>query len=77
MPSRNASFHDAVFQGVKADHHHASTWLQNSWRCIEQRPQIVQFAVYEDSKSLKGPGRWMNLSVVLVFPDSLAGPRLI
>src|SRR5208337_5064246 len=52
--------YDAIFERMKADHHHASTWLQNPRRGFEQRPQIVQFAVYEDSKSLKSSRRGMN-----------------
>ena len=40
---------------------------------FQQRPQIVQFTVYEDSESLKGSGRRMNLR----SPVSLTGPRLI
>src|SRR5438876_3447717 len=59
-------FHDAVFQGVKADHHQPSTRFQQLRRCIEQLPQVVQFTVYEYSESLKGPGRRMN-PVVLVL----------
>src|ERR1700756_5751719 len=58
--------YDAVFQRMKTDHHHAPTGLQNLWRRSQQRLQIVQFAVYEDSKSLKGPGRWMNPSFGLI-----------
>ena len=46
--------YDAIFQRVKTDHHHASSWLQNPRRRFQQRLQIFQFAVYEDSKSLKG-----------------------
>jgi len=53
-------FHDAIFQRVKTDHHHASPWLQNPGRRVQQRPQIVQFAVYEDSERLKSSGRRMN-----------------
>src|ERR1700722_8391469 len=53
-------FYDPIFQRVKTDHHHTSLWLQNPRRRIEQRLQIVQFAVYEDSKSLKSSGRRMN-----------------
>ena len=52
--------YDAIFHRVKTDHHHASAWLQNPGRRFHQRPQIVQFAVYEDSKSLKSSGRRMN-----------------
>src|ERR1700757_1249311 len=52
--------YDAVFQGMKADHHHAPTRLQDPRRCLEQRLEIVQFAVYENSKSLKGSRRGMN-----------------
>jgi hypothetical protein len=50
----------AIFQRMKTDHHHASSWLQNPRRRCEQRLQIVQFTVYEDSKSLKSPGRRMD-----------------
>src|ERR1700746_4068900 len=53
-------FYDAVFQRMKTDHHHPSTGLQDPWRCREQRLQIVQFAVYENSKSLKSTRRGMN-----------------
>ena len=53
-------FNDAILQRVKTDHHHASSWIQNPGRRIYQRPQIVQFAVYEDSERLKGSGRRMN-----------------
>jgi len=53
-------FYDAVFERVKTDDHHASPWFHDPGRAFQQRPQIVQFTVYEDSKSLKGPGRRMN-----------------
>src|SRR6202162_4078609 len=53
-------FHNAILERVKTDHHHASSWLQNPGRRIYQRPQIVQFAVYEDSERLKSSGRRMN-----------------
>jgi len=52
--------YDAIFQRMKTDHHHASSRLQNPGRRFQQRPQIVQFAVYEDSESLKSSGRRMN-----------------
>src|SRR5437870_13188738 len=47
-------------QRVKADNHQPSTRFQHLRGNFQQRPQIVQFAVYEDSESLKGPGRRMN-----------------
>ena len=59
-------FHDAIFQRMKADHHHASSWLQNPRRRFEQRLQIFQFAVYEDSKSLKSLSRGMNSTFGLI-----------
>ena len=59
-------FYDAIFERVKTDHHHASTWLQNLRRRFQQRLQIVQFAVYEDSKSLKGSRRGMNSAFSLI-----------
>src|SRR5205807_6852799 len=65
-PFAEGIFHDAVFQRMKTDHHHASTGLQNLGRCLEQRLQIVQFAVYEDSKSLKSSRRGMNSSLSLI-----------
>src|SRR5580700_4972068 len=58
--------YDAILQRMKTDHHHASSWLQNPGRRFHQRPQIVQFAVYEDSKSLKSSGRRMNSPLSLV-----------
>ena len=66
--------YDAVLQRVKANHYDSPTWLQNLRRCLEQRLQIVQFAVYEDSKSLKSPASLDEFDVPL---GSLAGPRLI
>src|SRR5438309_1878435 len=57
--------YDAIFQRVKTDHHHASSWLQNPRRRFQQRLQIVQFAVYEDSKSLKSERRRMNPPLVM------------
>src|SRR3954466_4873459 len=58
--------YDAVFQRVKANHYDSSTWFQNLRRCGKQRLQIVQFAVYEDSKSLKSSCRGMNSAFSLI-----------
>src|SRR5579862_6476606 len=61
-PFAEGIFYDAVLQRVETNHHHPSPWLQNLRRGFEQRLQIVQFAVYEDSKGLKGARRGMNSS---------------
>jgi len=58
--------YDAILQRVKTDHHDSPTWLQNPRHRFEQSPQVVQFAVYEDSKSLKSPSRGMNSSLSLI-----------
>src|SRR5581483_7241313 len=65
-PFAEGIFDDAVFQRMKTDHHHASTRLQDRRRRRKQRLQIVQFAVYEDSKSLKSSRRGMNSSLSLI-----------
>src|SRR6204780_4454341 len=59
---------------MKTDHHHASTWLQNPRGPMQQRPQIVQFAVYEDSKSLKSSGRRMNSPLVIFISTRIHWP---
>src|ERR1700761_546516 len=59
---------------MKTDHHHASSWLQDPGRCFEQRLQIVQFAVYEDSKSLKSSRRGMNFSLSIFVSTPIHWP---
>src|ERR1700678_2381272 len=66
--------YNAVLQRVKTDHHHASLWLQNPGRRFQQRPQIVQFAVYEDSKSLKSSGRRMNSPLFILVLELIHWP---
>jgi len=67
-PFAERIFHDAVFQRMKTDHHHASSRLQHPGRRRKQRLQIVQFAVYEDSKSLKSSRRGMNSFASIHWP---------
>ncbi len=67
-------FHDAVLQRVEADDHHPPARFEQLRGRIEQRPQVVQFIVYEDSESLKGSA---SRDESFFLPDSLAGPRLI
>src|SRR5258705_13732238 len=59
-------FDDAVLQRVEADHDQAPARLQQLRGCFEQVPQVVQFAVYEDSESLKGSGRRINSPLCLI-----------
>jgi len=40
-PFAERIFHDAVFQRMKTDHNHASSWLQDPGRRRKQRLQIV------------------------------------
>jgi hypothetical protein len=58
--------YDAVFERMKTDHHNPPAGFQNLWRYCEQRLQIVQFAVYENSKSLKSSRRGMNSSLLRI-----------
>src|SRR5438309_10595830 len=59
-------FHDAVFQRVETDDHQPASRFQQPRGCFHQRPQVVEFAVYEDSESLKGARRGMNSSFRLI-----------
>jgi hypothetical protein len=54
-------FDDSVFQRVEADHYQPSARPKDLRRCLQQRLQIVQFAVYENSDCLESSGRRMNL----------------
>src|SRR5438270_2125670 len=58
-------FHDAVFERVKTDDHQASARLEDLGRRVtaEQRLQVIQFTVYEDSDPLESQSRWMNSRV--------------
>src|ERR1700676_4595880 len=59
-------FHDAILQRVEADDHQPSAWFEHPRGRIEQRPQVVQLVVYEDSDCLESSGRRMNPSFCLI-----------
>src|SRR2546423_5473921 len=59
-------FDDAVLQRVKADDYQPSSRFQHLRGGVQQRPQIVQFTVYEYSESLKSFRRGMNPSFCLI-----------
>src|SRR5215469_14101927 len=52
--------YNPVLQRVEADDHQPTARSQQPWGRTQQRPQVVQLTVYEDSESLKGSGRRMN-----------------
>src|ERR1051326_6181821 len=52
--------HLPVFQRMEADHYQPPSVLEDFGRCFEQRPQVLEFMVYEDSDCLESFGRWMN-----------------
>src|SRR5256885_15361350 len=58
-------FHDAVFERVKTDDHQAASRLKHLGRRVtaEQRLQVIQFTVYEDSDTLESQRRWMNAAM--------------
>ena len=60
LPLAEGILYDAIFQRIKTDYYHAPSGFRIRSARFQQRLQIVQFAVYEDSKSLKGSGRRMN-----------------
>ena len=66
IPFAEGIFHNAVFQRMKTDDHYPPTWFQDPRRRFQQRLQIVQFTVYEDSESLKSSRRGMNSSFCLI-----------
>src|SRR3954462_13817308 len=63
-------FHDAVLERVKTDYDQASARLKDLGRRVtaEQRLQVIQFTVYEDSDPLESQSRWMN-SLVFHCPE--------
>src|SRR5439155_5515070 len=65
-PFAEGIFYDAVLQRVKTDDDQPSSRFQHLRSGIQQRPQIVQFTVYEYSESLKGFRRGMNPSFCLI-----------
>src|SRR5215469_1156760 len=61
-------FYNPVLQRVEADDHQSAARLQQLRGRTQQRPQIVQFTVYEDSESLKGSCRRMNSPFCIHWP---------
>ena len=53
-------FHLPVFQRMEADHHQPPFALEDSGRRVEQRPEVLEFMVYEDSDCLESFCRGMN-----------------
>src|SRR6266536_534132 len=51
---------------MEADHYQPATRFQQLRRRFQQFPQVVQFAVYEYSESLKGARRGMNSAFSLI-----------
>ena len=53
-------FHDAILQRVETDDHQPSARFQHLRGRIQQRLQVFQFMVYEDSECLESSCRGMN-----------------
>src|SRR5207248_2554189 len=48
--------------------HQSSAWLQDSWRCAQQRLQIVELSVYPNSDCLEGLRRGIDSLVLFHWP---------
>src|ERR1035437_654029 len=51
---------DAILQRVEADDHQSCGGLEQTGCGLQQNSNLVQLAIYVDTKSLKGSGRRMN-----------------